>query len=40
MAKIERKYMAHYIDAALPGASGGGRFTCGWARTWRNTWPK
>ena len=23
MAKIERKYMAHYIDAALPGASGG-----------------
>jgi len=23
MAKIERKYMAHYIDAALPGASKG-----------------
>ena len=23
MAKIERKYMAHYIDAALPGASEG-----------------
>ena len=23
MAKIERRYMAHYIDAALPGASGG-----------------
>ena len=23
MAKIERKYMAHYIDAALPSASKG-----------------
>ena len=24
MAKIERKYMAHYVDAAAPGDSGGG----------------